>query len=201
VAALRSKGNVLETCPSQPSFPWSQVLDGTVFDPTLGEDVASLSQCEVVSLSQAVSETPKWNVVIHGAEIVGPVACLSFTYEGVHGGSNRGGARVGFGTGECILPCPLKQEDLNFFDKAREPEHQETLWSLPSVYETLEEMEQDGTYFLPAYAVMDPKNHPMNTSKAPDWTEFPELSHRAVYEDSKRVARKLGLVQAAARYR
>jgi hypothetical protein len=86
VAALRSKGNVLETCPSQPSYPWSQVLDGIVFDQTLGEDVVSLSQCEVVSFSQAVPETPKQNVVIHGAEIVGPVACLPFTYEGVHGG-------------------------------------------------------------------------------------------------------------------
>jgi hypothetical protein len=62
------------------------------------------------------------------------------------------------------------------------------LWSLPGVYETLEEMEQDGAYFLPAYAVMDPKNHPVNTSKAPNWIEFPELPHRAVYEDPKRVA-------------
>jgi hypothetical protein len=141
VVALRSKGNVLETCPSQPSYPWSQVQDSTVFDPTLGEDVVFLSQCEVVSFSQAVPETPKRNVVIHGAEIVGPVACLSFTDEGMHRGSNRGGARVGLNTGDRILPSPSKQEDLDFFDKAHEPEHKETLWSLPGVYETLEEME------------------------------------------------------------
>ena len=115
-----------------------------------------------------VPKIPKRNIVIHGAEIVEPVACLSFTYEGVHRGSNRGSTRVGLVIGKCILPCHLKQEDLDFFDKVRKPEHKETLWSLSSVYKTLKEMEQDGVYFIPTYAVMDPKNHPVDTSKAPD---------------------------------
>ena len=92
---------------------------------------------------------------------------------------------MGLGIGERILPCPSKQEDLDFFDKAREPKYKETLWSLLGVYKTLEEMEQDGVYFLPAYAVIDPKNHLVNTSKAPDWIGFPELLHRAVYGDPK----------------
>jgi hypothetical protein len=83
----------------------------------------------------------------------------------------------------------------------RTPEYKQSLWSLPGVYEALLEKEEDGTYFIAAYAVMEPSAHPVNTTNAPDWTKYPELSHRTVYEDPRIVARKLGLVQAAARYR
>jgi hypothetical protein len=63
------------------------------------------------------------------------------------------------------------------------------------------EKEKDDTYFIAAYVVMEPSSHPMNTSNAPDWMRFPELSHRTMYDDPKIVARKLGLVQVAARYK
>jgi hypothetical protein len=132
---------------------------------------------------------------------VGPVACLPFPFDGVQGGSNWCDAAVGLDTGKHLFPCPSKEDDLQFFDQARTPEYKQSLWSLPGVYEALLEKEEDGTYFIAAYAVMEPSAHPVNTTNAPDWTKFPELSHRTVYEDSRIVARKLGLVQAAVRYR
>ena len=75
------------------------------------------------------------------------------------------------------------------------------LWSLPSVYKALLEKEKDNAYFIAAYAVMEPSVHSMNTMNAPDWMKFCELSHRTVYKEPQIVARKLGLVQAAAQYR
>jgi hypothetical protein len=197
----RSKGNALETSPSAPSFSWSQVLQTMVIDSTLGDDPISLSQCDGFSLSQFLPETPKRNVVIHGAQIVGPVACLPFPSDGMQGGSNRCDAAVGLGTSKHLFPCPSKEDDLQFFDQACTPEYKQLLWSLPGVYEALLEKEEDGTYFIAAYVVMEPSAHPVNTTNAPDWMKFPELSHRTVYEDPRIVAWKLGLVQAAARYR
>jgi hypothetical protein len=108
----RSKGNTLETSHFAPSFSWSQVLEAAVIDPMLGEDPVSLSQCDGFSLSQFLPETSKHNVIIHGAQIVGPITCLPFPSDVVQGGSNRGDAAVGLGIGKHILPCSSKQEDL-----------------------------------------------------------------------------------------
>jgi hypothetical protein len=132
---------------------------------------------------------------------VGPVACLSFPSDGVQGGSNRCDVAVGLGTGKHLFPCPSKEDDLQFFDQARAPEYKQSLWSLPGIYEALLEKEEDGMYFIAAYAVMEPSTYPVNTTNAPDWTKFAKLSHRTAYKDPRIVARKLGLVQAAARYR
>lgn len=69
------------------------------------------------------------------------------------------------------------------------------------MYETLLEKEKDGTYFIDAYAVMDPSSHLVNTTNVPERTKFSELSHRTMYEDPRIVAWKLGLVQVVVRFR
>jgi hypothetical protein len=89
---------------------------------------------------------------------------------------------------------------LDFFDKAQAPEHKDLLCNLPGIYETLLEVNKDGAYFISLYAIMEPSAHLVNTSKAPYSSASPELSHRAVYKDPKRVAQKLGLIQAVVRY-
>ena len=197
----RSRGNALETSHSPPFFTWSQVLQTTGTSSEMEYDPISLSQCEGFLVSQFLPETSKHNVVTHRVEVLGLVARIPFSFDGVQGGSNRGDTSVGLGIGKLLLPCPSMEEDLKFFAEARAAEYSELLWSLPGVYDTLVEKQKLGKYFLDVYAIMDPAAHPLNTTNAPEWAKYPELSHKAVYDDPQEVARKLGLVVAIARFR
>jgi hypothetical protein len=196
------KGNSPESSLRDHAIPWRAPMEGASVDPTLGEDIVTLSQCGPLSLSEFLPQTPKQHVVHHGADIVGPVAFLPFGKEGFQGGSNRGVRTVCLVTGDHALPSISKEADLLFFDQARGSEHQHLLWSLPGMYETLlEEVQVDGPLVVPFFSVMAPSSHPVNTSKVQDWLLIPELYWRAASEDPKNIARMLRFVQAVARYR
>jgi hypothetical protein len=196
------KGNSPELFLRDHAISWRPPMEGASVDPTLGEDIVTLSQCGPLSLSEFLPQTPKQHVVHHGADIVGPVAFLPFGKEGFQGGSYRGVGTVCLATGDHALLSISKEADLLFFDQARGSEHQHLLWSLPGVYETLlEEVQVDGPLVVPFFSVMAPSSHPVNTSKVQDWSLIPELYWRAAGEDPKNIARMLRLVQAVARYR